>query len=262
MVTERGLSHIRVEPAHFGVALPALEVLVMTVRVLLWSAAALLAAVPVAAEAADAPGYNTAASATASGVAPANFDWSGPYVGVNAGYGVGDFHYFTPGPATGAKPDGGGGIAGLQAGYNYQTGSIVLGVEGDLQASGIDGTSGNASGAPGGGDTKASLGWFSTLRGRVGYAFDNIMVYGTGGAAVGEVKGKITGEGPGTGKDSGTAWGYTVGAGIEAALTEHLTAKAEYLYVDLNKKNLDIGGVNQKVDADTHAFRLGLNYKF
>jgi outer membrane immunogenic protein len=99
------------------------------------------------------------------------FSWAGPYLGGNLGYAWGSVDN-NP-----AKPSGFSG--GIQAGYNWQNGPWVFGIEGDIQATGAEETF-----AP----WKFSNPWFGTVRGRAGYAFNNVLFYGTGGLAFGELR--------------------------------------------------------------------------
>ena len=104
------------------------------------------------------------------------YSWAGPYLGGNLGYAWGSVDNNPTNPS--------GFAGGVQAGYNWQSGQLVFGVEGDLQANGADDTF-----AP----WKFSNPWFGTVRGRVGYAFSNILFYGTGGLAFGELRGETFG---------------------------------------------------------------------
>ncbi|MEW6767342.1 MAG: outer membrane protein [Pseudomonadota bacterium] len=171
-------------------------------------------------------------------VQPQVYSWVGPYIGANLGYGWGDI---TNNPT---RPSGL--LGGLQAGYNWQNGAWVFGLEGDVQISGADDTF-----AP----WKFSNPWFGTARGRVGYAFNNVLVYGTGGLAFGEVSGQnffLT-------ENHGTI-GWTAGGGVEMALNRNWSAKAEYLYVDLSDKNFTITGLPNGYQFGV--IRLGVNYHF
>src|ERR1044071_6263459 len=109
-------------------------------------AAVVLSAVPFVAKAADAP----IVSPLDAAIANAAHDWTGAYVGINGGYAFGDFD-----TSAGAF-SGDDVLGGFQIGFNKQLGSVVIGLEGDLQAAGIEGASG---------PTSASLDWFSTARG-------------------------------------------------------------------------------------------------
>lgn len=164
--------------------------------------------------------------------------WVGPYIGGNLGYGWGNT---TNNPT---RPDGV--LGGLQAGYNWQSGALVFGVEGDLQLNSADATF-----AP----WKFSNPWFGTARGRVGYAFNNVLLYGTGGLAFGSIKAETFGL-----SESHTSTGWTVGVGAEIALTRNWSAKVEYLYVDLSDKTFTLTGVPNGYEFST--VRVGVNYRF
>jgi outer membrane immunogenic protein len=178
--------------------------------------------------------------------------WSGFYVGANAGYGwaqVGD-----------SSNTMNGFIGGVQAGYNWQIGSFVLGVEGDFQGS-LQKRS----------DTDTSTGiaitidqkipWFGTARGRVGYAFDNFLVYATGGAAW--LNYKISGTALGvTVSDSTSKTAWTAGAGVEWMFMQSWSAKLEYLYIDTGNTTFTLFGVPISGRAKENIARLGINYHF
>lgn len=197
-------------------------------------------AAPFAALAADAP----VVGPLDAGLAPGGHDWTGAYLGVNAGYAAGDFEVLPPGTFSGDGANG-----GFQIGYNKQLGSMVIGVEGDLQAADIDGASGTVA---------TSLDWFSTARGRVGYAFDSTLLYGTAGVAFAGVEASDSFGG----SDDNTLLGLAAGAGVEQALTENISLKAEYLYVDLENKNFQMGATNTNAEWDGHVMRFGANLKF
>src|SRR5436190_20346549 len=123
--------------------------------------------------------------------------WAGPYLGANLGYAWGSVDH-NP-----TKPSGFAG--GAQAGVNWQTGPWVLGGEGDIQVTGAEDTL-----AP----WKFSNPWFGTVRGRAGYAFSNVLFYGTGGLAFGELRGETFSL-----SESHSSAGWTVGVGTEFYLT-------------------------------------------
>lgn len=219
--------------------------------------------------------------------APAAFNWTGFYIGVHGGAAVGDFKYpvsasLYDGEESYAniggelKQDASGGFGGVQVGYNWQFNpNWVLGVEADIAASSYQGkVSGNIN-APGGSlnfEAGSEVEWFGTVRGRIGYAMDNVLLYGTGGLAYGDVKSSVSGNISGLGgineSTSDTEYGWTIGGGLEYGITKNITFKTEYLYVDLGSKTLldlnDGEGQFVKVDADTkfHTLKAGLNYKF
>ncbi len=225
----------------------------------LLAATAALAIAASTAHAADLPGrYSPAPAYNALPV----FTWTGFYAGLNAGYGwnVGDSRYYDPAFRNGKRS--GGFIGGAQAGYNYQFGMFVGGLETDLQyaAVGNKGASYGTTYYPGDSD-----GFFGTIRARGGVAFDRALVYGTGGFAYGDIGGN-RGYDPLLGYHSGDEvnWGWTLGGGVEYAITDNFTAKVEGLYVDLDTKdNYTLGGrVNVDRDAEFGVLRAGVNYKF
>lgn len=215
--------------------------------------------------------------------APA-FSWTGFYIGGNAGLGVGDFKSnSTLVDDSVAYPfssslTASGAFVGGQLGYNYQfVNNVVLGIETDLQWSNVEGKwrSGFPVGNffPGNLENKASLDYFGTIRARLGYAFDRVLPYVTGGAAYGKIKADQTslvdslfaGEGYAN-SNSTTNWGWTIGAGVEYAMTNNWTLKVEYLYMDLGDLNRTIVGDNASLSNSTsfelHTLKAGINYKF
>jgi outer membrane immunogenic protein len=166
------------------------------------------------------------------------YNWTGPYAGLNLGYEWGKV------TNTNLEPSGIAG--GGQLGYNWQTGQFVLGVETDIQASAADDTF-----AP----YKFSNPWFGTLRGRAGFAINNILLYGTFGLAYGELKGEFFGV-----EEDKTLVGWTGGAGMEVGFAPNWSAKVEYLYMDLGSRAYTITGGNNGLQASY--LRLGVNYHF
>ncbi|MVT54497.1 outer membrane beta-barrel protein [Bradyrhizobium yuanmingense] len=166
------------------------------------------------------------------------YSWAGPYLGGNIGYEWGSVDNNPTKPS--------GFVAGVQAGYNFQNGPGVFGVEGDIQAAGADDTF-----AP----WKFSNPWFGTLRGRAGYAFNNVLFYGTAGLAFGELRAQTFGW-----SESHTTAGWTIGAGAEIGLAPNWSAKLEYLYIDLSTSQFAITGVSNGYSANV--VRAGVNYRF
>jgi outer membrane immunogenic protein len=172
------------------------------------------------------------------------YSWAGPYLGGTLGYAWGSVQNNPTNPS--------GFAAGVQAGYNWQFGSPwVFGIEGDLQATGADETF-----AP----WKFSNPWFGTVRGRAGYTFSNILVYGTAGLAFGELRGETFGL-----SETHTNAGWTAGVGAEFGFGQTgygrgWSAKVEYLYVDLSNSNFTITGVPNGYRFGT--LRAGINYHF
>lgn len=180
------------------------------------------------------------------------YSWTGFYLGVNGGGGLGWSNWDTAG---GFHTDGG--VVGGTVGYNYQIGRAVIGGEGDIDWSSISGSTTTA-GCPAGCSTSNS--WLSTIRARVGYAADRFMPYVTGGAAFGNINAST----PGLAGGGATNAGWTVGGGLEFAIAGAWTAKAEYLFVDLGKFNCGIGcgAASDNVSFNANLIRGGINYRF
>lgn len=246
--------------------------------------------------------------------APASYDWSGGYVGVNAGGALNNSNFrsnysyrgqddigqdavdLVNGLDHSDSPDEGAFEAGILAGYNIQMSSLVLGIEGDFNYLGFNGTVRNNAG-----DVMSQVlqpestravdkidyegTWYGTVRGRVGYAVDNVLLYGTGGLAYGQlsIKQKLdasNGDEYASWSSERDAWkmGWTIGGGIEYAV-DRWTLGLEYLYVDLGSYDwssrpsvslddaalqADWSEVKQKGEAD-YAFsvaRATVKYRF
>jgi outer membrane immunogenic protein len=180
------------------------------------------------------------------------YNWSGIYLGINGGGGWGR--------STWDRADTfdlSGGVVGGTAGYNWQIGQVVLGVEGDIDWSGIRDTT--TTFCPAGCTTNND--WLGTVRGRLGYAFDRFLPYVTGGLAVGDIRATT----PGFAGATQTNAGWTAGAGLEFAIAGNWTAKAEYLHVDLGSFNCGLTcGVTttDNVSFSADIVRGGVNYRF
>ncbi len=203
------------------------------------------------------------APATYVPVAAPVFSWSGVYFGINGGYGFGQSNWSAPGyPSTG-NFDASGFLVGGTLGANYQMGAFVLGVEGDLDWADINGSTTVTCFSYAPCETKSE--WLGTGRARIGYAWDRILFYGTGGAAFGNLQAGFSG----MNFMSATQIGWTAGAGIEAAFAPNWTAKIEYLYVDLGNVNcngacgvIGITPIPTTVSLTENLVRAGINYKF
>lgn len=203
--------------------------------------AAAIAAVATSAIAADAiVPYEEPAPAPVSTV----YDWTGVYLGVQGGYvwtnldlpgGLGD-------------EDFNGGTLGVHAGANWQNGNIVFGVEGDVNYT----WNSNEYFA---GTVEVGTDWAGSLRGRLGYAMDRTLFYGTAGLAF--TNGYI--EAPGF-EESETFVGWTAGLGVEHAFTDNWTGRIEYRYSDYGSE--DFGLPLGDFDLSEHAVRIGVSYKF
>lgn len=230
---------------------------------------------------------------------PPVFNWTGFYVGGNVGYGWGknnsDGNFTNPA----AAPPGfafsdslnlAGAFGGAQVGYNWQPMmNWVMGLETDWQ-SGTRTSSDTFPGQPYGifpvtagtitASNDAKIDWFGTVRGRVGYSWNRMLLYATGGLAYGRIETSVSTNdagvfiifpfnGTATASDSKTRIGWTLGGGIEGAIAGNWSWKAEYLYVDLG--SLDVALTDLPFAGETttlhsrfseHIVRAGLNYKF
>jgi iron complex outermembrane recepter protein len=197
-------------------------------------------------------------------------NWTSIYLGLNGGFTFGASSWTDSVTTTSTGNFGTSGfVFGGTVGANYQVGSLVFGVEADgdwADASGF-GTFTASSLCAGGCLTTSS--WLSTLRGRAGYAFDRFFVYGTGGAAFGNVRANFSND-PVT---SSVEAGWTVGAGVEVAFGRNWSAKAEYLFINLADGSCtsacaiaDASGTpvipNVAVKFNESVVRGGINYRF
>lgn len=212
--------------------------------------------------------------------------WTGFYVGAQVGYAFGSDQSDIKVPGfpftfTSDDHDASGAVGGLHAGFNYQTGLAVFGVEADVEVAGLE-----ASKRRTGSDLFAGFATSSemkanfqgSLRARAGFAMlERLMVYGTAGVALASVEntytvtlpaGNIFGTSAGTSRAQfdEMRWGWTVGAGVEYALMSNWTARFEYRYTNFSAyKNalamLGSGSVSEQ-DPDFHAVRVGVSYRF
>jgi outer membrane immunogenic protein len=193
----------------------------------------------------------------------APFDWTGPYVGLHAGYGWGKEHddlsengVGAPTGPTGDNFSLSGFIGGAHAGYNYQfANQFVLGVEGDIDYSNLNGDTHFTNPAPG--TIKFKTEWQGSARLRAGYAIDNFLLYATGGIAFANAELKVNGS-----SDTNTHFGWTVGAGAEYAFTQNWIGRAEVRYSDFNKQGYDTSFGRVKADFNETTATLGVSYKF
>ena len=189
---------------------------------------------------------------------PLLYNWTGFYVGLYGGAGWGRHAY----SATGFNNtyNSSGGLLGAFAGYNWQLNSpIVLGVEGDLAWASIKGDDGGI----GGSTDSSQYRWLGSLRGRVGYAVDRWLVFGTGGWAFANVR-HTSNFGIGD-SFTNTLSGWTVGGGVEYAIQPNWTVRADYRYFDFGSysRATPANGVfPYSVGNRLQTITIGLSYKF
>lgn len=220
-------------------------------------------------------------------------DWSGLYIGAHAGYASADWGvdlsrttgaiiYNDPFPAdANSLNDDSGWLGGLQIGANYQTASLVFGIEADVTWADVS-AKGTFVTVPNNTiwDISSDLEVLGTLRGRVGFlATNSLLLYGTGGLAWGTADTKqatthLPGNIPGARTSGdGNHIGYAIGGGGEYKISSNVSIKAEYLYIDLGDADYNLKGTvapgnptpwaeSFEQDIQLHTFRVGLNYAF
>lgn len=196
------------------------------------------------------------------GAAPMN--WGGFYIGANGGYGFGSSSWTGTGVATGSF-DPRGFLVGGTIGLNMQASNFVFGVETDADWTNLHGSSSAAycSAVSVGAVCETKSDVVGTLRARIGYAFDRVLVYGAGGLAYGNLQ---TGYNPPATFDTNTNFGWTAGAGVEFAFADRWSAKVEYLYVNLGSVSCTSAncgaGVPITVPFTENIVRAGVNFRF
>lgn len=233
-------------------------------------AATALTAMTAVASAADLPRRYAPAPAPMAYAAPA-FTWTGFYFGANAGGAVSSDINVRTSNAFGSGSDsvGAGGFnVGGTIGYNYQLSpNFVIGVEGDIGYADIQARA-TSSGPFGSTTSKAGIdGYLGTIRGRVGYAMGQWLFFGTGGYAFADGRSTTTNFDAinnitTTTSASQDLQGYVVGGGVEYAVSQALSVKAEYQYIDFEKKRVVTPLAISTTSQDVHLLKVGLNYRF
>ncbi len=219
-----------------------------------------------------------------------DFNWSGAYLGIHGGYSWADIDYpgappyvptpIPPGVTSGPpRPSLEGGLVGGQIGYNFQYQSVVFGVEADWSFANMDATERDGNFIT----QSYEINGFGSLRGRLGLAIGNFLPYATGGWAWADTSfNQSCGAGaPGTTHcsparagtysktDDQTVDGYVYGGGVEAALSENWSLRAEYLRYDFDKQAYDLGASpngfalgSKTLEHDIEVVRAAVSYRF
>lgn len=210
---------------------------------------------------------------------PPAFTWTGFYMGAQVGYAFGhddtQYAFFGGGPIVGSASNSPSGIiGGLHAGYNWQVpwaGSLnsgfVLGLEGDLEGSSYQHSASIANAdllAGGMANVRAEV--FGSVRGRLGFAVDHTLFYATGGVAVTSFRNLTTAVAGADGDWTDKA-GWTGGGGVEYAVNDHWSIRAEYRYDDYGHFNNNLanntGGLYDARHHETvQRVEGGFSYKF
>jgi outer membrane immunogenic protein len=210
------------------------------------------------------------------------YNWGGIYVGINGGGAFGSSTWTDSNNPVGNSGsfNVNGGLVGGTIGANFQAESWVFGIEGDLDWQSLKGTSSSAfcTGVaaipktppavttPAGRNCETQSNWLGTIRGRVGYAWNYLLLYGTAGGAWANMKTTVI-----SGQSS-NAFGWTAGVGLEYAFADYWTAKIEYLFADFSDISCTGGAcgfnlpsklsANDSVSFSENVIRVGVNYKF
>jgi outer membrane immunogenic protein len=227
-----------------------------------------------AADMAPAPVYTKAPAV----VAPV-YSWTGCYVGVEGGgvWGRSQQYAADPLDATagvfGFPQTGGinptGGLVGGTVGCNYQAGNFVFGIEGDGSWTNNSGSANLIAPFKTTDVVTTNQGWIATYRGRIGYAWDRVLLYATGGGASTNIGVNLCDPTFGCVSSSQTVSGWAAGAGIEYAFWQNLSVKLEYLHLDFGQTNFGrlvpspgFTFLARNVSLTDDIVRVGLNYKF
>jgi outer membrane immunogenic protein len=207
-------------------------------------------------------------SAFAADISVPEYDWTGPYAGLQFGYGWGKDHIHDlnlAGTTTdySAKFPISGIVGGVHVGYDKQINRIVFGAVADLEATDVHGDNPTW---PFGTDSKVHIGLQGSLRGRVGFALDRTLIYGTGGLAFANIKSDFYDTG---GRhDSHSAWkpGWTLGAGAEHVFADKWSVGLEYRYTQFSQNRTVTTTTDpgwQEFDKlRDHAIRISVSYRF
>lgn len=228
-------------------------------------------------------------AARAADVTSASYDWTGFYAGLNAGVAWNNSEIKNSVDAADNFENGWSGsvrdsltgdetafTGGAAVGYNWQTQSLVVGVEADINYIGFgDDLSRDLVNLPDFSDTSHDLSfeanWFGTLRGRLGFAADNMLFYGTGGLAYGHLEvesdaraysqDKMALLGAWEGSLDQVNWGWSIGAGMEYGI-DNWSLGIEYLYIDLGESDWDADNEGIQIALDAFKSEGSVDYQF
>lgn len=192
------------------------------------------------------------------------YDWSGGYFGVQGGGVFGNDitgTTFLLGVPLGTlpAPSQSSFLGGIMGGYNFQNGNIVFGIDNDFSLTGLNYP---VTGSP----TALDLNTLSTARVRVGYAFDRVLPYVTAGLAYSIATFDVPAI-AGQNSDTNVDFGWTVGAGLEYAVTDNIRIRGQYNYIDLGENEFDdFGPANPGITVrsegvSAHVVRAGVSIR-
>jgi outer membrane immunogenic protein len=201
-------------------------------------------------------------------------NWGGVYIGLNGGYGLGTSNWTNSRGSTGNFADNGG-LVGGTLGINYAGFGdwVLLGFEGDFDWSGATGSAACSSLSPSGAlgpnaTCQTRIDWLTTFRLRAGYTWSHFLFYATAGGAAGDFR--LTANPSGAFHNPTPPLGWAAGAGVEYLFTDSISAKIEYLYVNLGTVGCPTGTLcsadnasnSGSVSFKENLVRAGVNYKF
>jgi outer membrane immunogenic protein len=195
--------------------------------------------------------------------APPVYNWTGIYVGGNLGGAFANSSWSDPFAGANNTFSKGGFIGGGQIGANLQYNWLVVGVEGDFDWTGIKG-SGTDSLANA---INTNTQWTATATGRIGAAFDRLLVYGKGGVAFADDKSTLNDTAGGSASTTFTRTGWTAGLGLEYAFYENWSAKLEYDYLGFGSQTLNLPtaafpSYASSASLNVQEVKAGINFKF
>lgn len=174
--------------------------------------------------------------------------WAGPYVGLQLGYGFSGTSSVDLLPGD-LDIDTDGFIGGAFAGYQWQNGNWVYGLEGDLNYNGLEGSDA-------GFESESSID--GSIRARLGYAVTpSVLLYATAGGAAQSLELRDA-----AGSDENTMLGWTAGVGTDVKFTEQVFGRVEYRYSDYGSEEFNTGLIDRDVNSSDHRVMFGLGYKF
>ncbi|WP_192253757.1 outer membrane protein [Mesorhizobium silamurunense] len=185
------------------------------------------------------------------------FDWTGYYAGLQAGYGWGSSDISgTEGEPFAASPDLDGGFVGGHVAGLWQFSQAVIGARAELNYSSTDGSALLGPGNSVGTDIK----WFGSVNAEAGLAVDRWLIYGVGGVAFASIETSQE-AGPSFAKTH-TSAGWTIGAGVDYALSNNIVVGAQYRYYDFGKEHFDVPDDFSDRDQDVKLHTLGVNFSY
>ena len=194
-----------------------------------------------------------------------SYDWSGFHAGITTGYGLANAT--STGVPSGTVQDIGlsGALLGANLGYSGQFDNFVLGVDGDLSWSGISGSA--VCVADPTFTCTGDVDWLATINGRAGIGFDRALLYATAGLALSGLEAHVANPPPAfTGVHSGVGIGWNLGVGVEVAVTETVSLKAEFSHVDLGSTRAPVGTLGAANAYDltgtANIAKVGMNFRF